>query len=136
MHRFYPLLLALFVPFTGCGGNSTASYVPQTSAAEEALKLALDAWKNGQAADPAGKLPSGATVRAIDFEWTAGKKLAGYEVLQELPAAPEGGPRKLSVKLTYADGTPAVEAAYFIVGIDPLQVCREQDYERTFGMAY
>ena len=136
MQRFYLLWVVLFVSLAGCGGNSTASYIPQTDAAEEALKLALDAWKNGQTADPAGKLQSGATVRAIDFEWSAGKKLAGYEVLQVLPAAPEGGPRKVAVELTFADGAPAVETAYFIVGIDPLQVCREQDYERTFGMAY
>jgi len=120
----------------GCGQNSTANYIPKANAAEESLKLALDAWKNGQPADPAGKLPSGATVRAIDFEWTAGRKLAGYEVLNELPAGGETGPRKLAVKLTYADGSPPVETVYLIVGIDPLQVCREQDYERTFGMAY
>lgn len=129
------LIVLASLTLTGCG-KSTASYIPKTDAAREALKLALDAWKNGQSADPAGKLPSGATVRAIDFEWARGKKLASYEVVKELPTEANAGPRKLAVKLNYADGTPPAEAIYFVVGIDPLQVCREQDYERTFGMAY
>jgi hypothetical protein len=127
------LILLLTLAFAGCGFKSSTNYVPTGNAAQDALKLALDAWKNGQPADPAGKLPSGATVRAIDSDWAAGQKLASYELLQELPAEAEAGPRKLTVKLTYADGSPPVEATYFIVGIDPLQVFRDKDYQKYFG---
>jgi hypothetical protein len=127
------LMLVLTLALAGCGGTSSSSYVPKGNDAQDALKLALDAWKNGQPADPAGKLPSGATVRAIDGDWAAGQKLAGYEILQELPAGAEAGPRKVKVKLTYQGGSEPVEATYFIVGIDPLQVFRDKDYEKYFG---
>lgn len=133
-HLSIPLIFLLCLTLAGCS-KSTSSYVPKASAAKDALTLALDAWKNGQSADPAGKLPSGATVRAIDSQWTAGAKLTAYEIVQEFPAETQAAPRKFAVKLTFADGSPPVEAAYFVVGIDPLQVCREQDYEKTFGMA-
>jgi hypothetical protein len=126
------LILLLTLALAGCG-TSSSSYVPKGNDAQDALKLALDAWKNGQPADPAGKLPSGATVRAIDADWAAGHKLAGYEILQELPAGAEAGPRKVNVKLTYQGGSAPVEATYFIVGIDPLQVFRDKDYEKYFG---
>ena len=67
-----PGLACLAVWLAGCGGNSVESYVPQSDSAKEALQLALDAWKGGQSADPVGKSPSGATIRAIDMDWAAG----------------------------------------------------------------
>ena len=126
------LLFAVAVALAGCGGNSSTSYIPKRNDAQDALKLALDAWKNGQSGEPAGKLPSGATVRGIDADWAAGEKLASYEIVKELPAEADAGPRKLIVKLTYEGGNP-IEATYYVVGIDPLQVFRDKDYEKYFG---
>jgi hypothetical protein len=126
------LLFSVAVALAGCGGNSSTSYIPKGNDAQDALKLALDAWKNGQTGEPAGKLPSGATVRGIDADWAAGEKLASYEIVKELPAEVDAGPRKLIVKLTYEGGNP-IEATYYVVGIDPLQVFRDKDYEKYFG---
>lgn len=125
----------LAILLAGCGGNSAESYVPPSNAAQEALQIALEAWKGGQPADPAGKLPSGATVRAIDGDWTEGKRLSAYEIVKELPQTAEVGPRQFTVKLTL-EGTPQpIETTYLVVGIDPLQVFRDKDYDKYFGMS-
>ena len=131
MNRTYLGCLALLVFITGCGaGRSSSDYVPKGDQAKLALTLALDAWKNGQPPDPAGKLPSGQTVKAVDMDWSGGQKLASYEIVREIPAE-EASPRKIVVKLTYIAGGSA-EATYFVVGIDPIQVFRDKDYERYF----
>lgn len=131
MNRTSLWSLALLLFFAGCGaGRNTSDYIPQGDQAKVALALALDAWKNGQQPDPAGKLPSGQTVKAVDMDWSAGQKLTTYEIVQEIPGE-ETGPRKILVKLTYSAGG-SVEATYFIVGIDPIQVYRDKDYERYF----
>ncbi|MGI8977940.1 MAG: hypothetical protein ACR2FY_01815 [Pirellulaceae bacterium] len=124
---------ALLAILAGCGGGggSTAKYVPQESQAKEAIIVALDAWKNAQIPDPAGKLASGVTVKAVDMDWSGGQKLVSYEIGPEI-VGEQNGPRKISVKLGYAGGL-SVEATYFVVGIDPLQVFRDKDYEKYFG---
>jgi hypothetical protein len=127
--HFLPLLFLLGI--AGCGGRNTSDYYPKNERAKQALTIGLDAWKNGGAADPAGKLPSGTTVIAVDMDWSGGHKLSAYEIVNELP--PDGpGPTKVSVKLTYADGQK-VDATYFIVGIDPVRIFRDKDYEHNFG---
>ncbi len=69
-------------------------------------------------------------MKAVDMDWSGGQKLASYEIVREVPAE-ETGPRKIVVKLTYISGASA-EATYFVVGIDPIQVFRDKDYERYF----
>ena len=127
--QFSVLILLLFL--VGCGsGRNTSDYVPKGDQAKLALTLALDAWKSGQQPDPAGKLPSGQTVKAVDMDWSGGEKLSSYEIVREIPSE-ESGPRKVVVKLNYSAGT-SIEATYFVVGIDPIQVFRDKDYERYF----
>jgi hypothetical protein len=99
------------------------------------VQLVLEAWKGGQPADPAGKLRSGVTVRAIDMDWAAGKQLADFEIIKELPPSVEAAPRKLIVNLTFVGASKPVEATYLVVGIDPLQVFRDKDYDKYFGMS-
>jgi len=129
------MVVFLAALYTGCSGQSPQSYVPQSDAAQAAVQLVLEAWKGGQPADPAGKLPSGVTVRAIDMDWAAGKRLADYEIIKALPPSVEAAPRKLVVKLTFVGASQPVEATYFVVGIDPLQVFRDKDYDKYFGMS-
>ena len=119
------------VCIAGCGsGRPTSDYVPKGDQAKVALTLALDAWKSGGQPDPAGKLPSGQTVKAVDMDWSGGQKLSSYEIVREMPAE-ESSPRRIVVKLSHPSGESA-EATYFIVGIDPIQVFRDKDYERYF----
>ena len=122
------LVLAFFV---GCGGGSSSKYTPNTNLAKEAVTVALDAWKRGTPTDPAGKLASGAVVIAVDMDWAAGQKLEGYEFGAEIPP-PAEGPQKVAVKLGLAGGK-SVDATYFVVGIDPVRVFRDKDYEKNFN---
>ena len=131
MNRTFLWSLALLLFTAGCGGGRpTSDYVPKGDQAKVALTLALDAWKSGGQPDPAGKLPSGQTVKAVDMDWSGGQKLSSYEIVRELPAE-ESAPRKIVVKLSHPSGE-SLEATYFIVGIDPVQVFRDKDYQRYF----
>lgn len=131
MNRTSCWSLALLLFTAGCGGGrATSDYVPKGDQAKVALTLALDAWKNGGQPDPAGKLPSGQTVKAVDMDWSGGQKLSSYEIVREMPAE-DSSPRRIVVKLSHPSGE-TLEATYFIVGIDPVQVFRDKDYQRYF----
>ena len=125
------LVLSTLFFTAGCGGRSTSDYIPSTDNARRAVTIALDAWKAGQSPDPAGKLPSGTSVKAIDMDWSGGRKLSSYEIVGDV-AGEETGPKKITVKLKY-EGGEALDATYHIVGIDPVQVFRDKDYDRYFG---
>lgn len=135
--RYLLLIVTAWVVSTvgmGCGGGGKdpKAYVPSSADAQQALTMSLDAWKASAAHDPVGKLASGVKVKAIDLDWAEGKKLASYSGLKEIPGAGVG-PKNFSVKLKYQEG-PEIDATYLVVGIDPLQVFRDKDYERYFGM--
>ena len=64
----------------GCSGGSSAHAV-NTSRARDALVIALDHWKQG---DAPGSLRSSSTPMTIqDFDWQGGAKLVDYQVLGE-----------------------------------------------------
>jgi hypothetical protein len=115
----------------GCG-RTAESYVPAGDAARAGLERALAKWQSGGAA---GRIEPGAAgqsaLQAVDRDWTAGKKLASYEIVSELPR--EEGPRKFSVKLTMVGRAP-IEVTYYVVGQDPLWIFRDRDYEQTTTM--
>ena len=72
-------------------------------------------------------------MRVLDRDWRAGKKLASYEITGEV-ADMGDSPRLFRAKLTYADVKEPVETNYYVVGIDPLLIFREEDYRKVSGM--
>jgi hypothetical protein len=127
------LLLLTAGPIAGCGSQSPESYKTEENHAREALQSALDTWKAGKPAGEVGPVSAGPKVQVIDSDWTAGKRLTAYEITEELPGA-DSVARRFSVKLTYEKQPQAVPAEYSVVGIDPILVFRDKDYNQSQGM--
>ncbi len=114
------------VPLTfwvgGC--SRVQNQVPSAVEGKEALAAALNAWKNGQ---PAGKVDTTSPpVEVVDADWSQGKKLAGYEILEEMPRM--DGRRSFKVRLDFLDPSATREVNYVVSGISPLWVFREEDF--------
>lgn len=122
-------LVVVALACLGChkqGGEER--YTPAEGTAREALDAALTRWKGGQPAPapfPLGKVK----VEVLDQNWAGGLKLTGYEIVADEPAA--SGPRVFTVKLNTSKGERTVK--YYVVGIDPLWVYGEADYQKATG---
>jgi hypothetical protein len=128
--RLLSLFAGVLVILPACSrqGTKTEDFIPPSDKARQALEAALNHWQGGH---PPGKVPgTNPPVDVQDFKWKAGQKLKSYEILGE-----ESGPeqRFFRVRLTLAEGAP-IEVKYMVLGIDPLLVYREEDYQKLSGM--
>ncbi|HWB11058.1 MAG TPA: hypothetical protein VG826_17650 [Pirellulales bacterium] len=101
-------------------------YVPDPAKAQAALDQVLSAWKKGE---PAGTLQSNSapiTIQVADSTRRPGQRLVDYEVLGEVSGE---GPRTFVVRLKLDNPVAQREVRYYIVGIDPLWVFRQEDYD-------
>jgi len=115
---------ALLAALTGCRPAGHERFVPAERSAREALESALAAWQRGE---PHGPVPGASpAVQFVDTHHKPGQRLKSFGVLS---LAPGDGPRVFTVRLTL-DG-PAEEARvrYFVFGIDPVWVMRQEDYD-------
>jgi hypothetical protein len=126
----YLLFLIVLSLAMGCGNRSLSDYEPAETSARETLVAGLTAWQEGK---PAGTLPSVAkgqpTVQFADFQWTANKKLKTFKVLEEAPTL-EGSTHKFRAHLEIEGESPQ-DVDYYIVGIDPLWIMRDRDYQQS-----
>ena len=90
-------LLTLLLP--GCSNPATAHAVDPPQA-REALKAALDGWKNGET--PKSLESSSTPIVVQDFDWMAGAKLSNYEIIDEGKA--EDANLRVRVNLTLSGG--------------------------------
>jgi hypothetical protein len=115
---------ALLACVAGCGRGSP----PQPAdpdRARAALRLALDAWQQGQA--PRSLQGREPPVRVIDREWRAGYKLVRYELAAD---GPLGADLRCQVRLLLRNGRGQAvrKKAVYSVGTSPaLTVVREED---------
>jgi len=106
--------------------------LPNADKARATLEKTLAAWKNGQ---PCGKIQGESpTIEVVDSLWQAGSKLTSYEILQAVEKSGPPGPRWFSVKLTLQDSSEPKQIHYAVMGLDPLWVMPEEDYDKTCGM--
>ena len=125
--QYRPFFLIALAALAGCGGGSAP--LPSTVVARQALQTSLDAWK-------AGKPPSSLNgekpgIEAVDFEWKAGKVLSNYTLGEE---APGQGVQTLSASLTIKGEPGPKEVKYMILGLDPMRIFRDEDYNRAMNM--
>lgn len=119
----------VFIGFVfGCG-NPEKKYYPAADSAREALDVALEKWKSGTTHGTIKD--SHVAIDVYDMRWQSGKKLESYEILREEKSE---GPRIFTVKMKLNDDKEENEVQYVIVGIDPLNVFRAQDYKRAGGL--
>jgi hypothetical protein len=108
---------------SGCG-DRTPDYTPSATTAETAVRRALDAWKAGE---PAGEIPeTQPVVQVVDVGRKPGQTLADYRLLGET-RGPSG--RTYAVTLNLENPRETIKTQYVVVGIDPLWVFRQEDYE-------
>jgi len=119
---------ALVVMALGCGGASTARYIPASGSARAALQTALTTWQSGTAHGPITS--SKPEINVFDARWQAGKKLESFEILEEVTGQ-EQPHFQVRLKL---EGQPEETATYLVVGIDPLHVFRDADYKKATGL--
>ena len=112
------LVATLLLP--GCSGPSRAHAVSEPTA-RDALKTALDGWKNGET--PASFASASSPMIVQDFEWESGKKLLDYQLVDD--GKPFDANLRVQVKLTIAgtDGKSASKntekKVWYLVGTSP-----------------
>jgi hypothetical protein len=130
--RKYFATVALTAALAGLGcskGGKVEDFTPPADGARKALEAALKHWQGGQ---KPGTVP-GTTpaVEVVDSKWQGGQALKAFEIVGEEPAAGTG-PRVFKVRLTPTQGQP-VETRYHVVGIDPVWVYRDEDFQKLSG---
>jgi hypothetical protein len=108
----------------GCGWSRQDPYVPGEELAQQALTAVLDAWKRGVAPGRIDSLTP--AVHVADTQRQSGQVLQSYKILGELSA--EGG-RRYAVRLNLSHPAQELQAQYVVVGLDPLWVFRQEDYD-------
>jgi hypothetical protein len=108
----------------GCSSSGGERYTPAPDRAREALTAVLEAWQAGRSD---ASLP-GTTIRIADSQRSSGQgpRLRSYAILGELPA--DSG-RRFQVKLQLENRAGEQKVQYVVVGIDPLWVIRQEDYD-------
>lgn len=121
------LAVGLALPAAGCQARRAEDFIPSAESSRAALAAALDTWRNGGSRVE----PIAAADRKLGVEWVdnvraPGRKLADYAILGETPAT---NARAFVVTLHLTDPPEEVKCRYLVVGIDPLWVFRQEDYD-------
>jgi hypothetical protein len=118
------LLVVLLLGLIGCGSRPAPQIVPDSAQGRKVIGAAMAAWAAGR---PAGMLDTtGPRVQVIDSFRKPGQTLEGFEILAET-ASPRARTFSLRLRLAEPDERPLVR--YLVVGIDPVLVFRQEDYE-------
>jgi hypothetical protein len=131
--RYAGTLLAVFglvlCASSGCSRlRNELDILPNEDKARAALDVALSAWKDGQKVGTIQR--DSQKIEVLERVWKSGKKLSAYEIVK---AEDKPGPRWFTVKLTLQGSQPQ-QVSYAVLGIDPLWVYREEDYNQMCGM--
>jgi hypothetical protein len=121
-----PVVLILFgVLFGGTGTlDRSSQFIPAPDVAELALKAGLEAWKNGE---PVGTVAdTKPIIQLVDSHRKKGQVLSRYEILGQVPG---NAPRCFAVKAWLSNPDKEERLRYVVLGIDPLWVWRQEDYD-------
>ncbi len=121
------VIAAIAMNTIGCGGDPTAKYIPDADAAKTALQTALTTWQSGA---PHGPIEaSQPVINVFDLRWQEGQKLESFEILEPLSDREQPS---FNVKIKLAK-QPEQTNVYLVVGIDPLLIFRDVDYQKATG---
>jgi hypothetical protein len=116
-------LLALCL--TGCDRPDppTQPYLPTAALAREALLASLQSWVD-ETETP--RLATGQPSLQFADSLRTGRTLQSFEIIGELPGE---GARRFEVHLKLSKPPGSETAQYVVLGIDPLWVIRQEDYD-------
>ena len=120
------VFLAVSLIHCGCGKNDRSrQFIPPVTVAESAVKAGMEAWKKGE---PVGLVQgvSKPAVHVVDSHRKPGQEISDYELLGEVPG---NAPRCFAVKVKLSGSETTERLRYIVVGIDPLWVFRQEDYD-------
>jgi hypothetical protein len=126
MMKYRLARLSVMLAFvSGCGEvDRSPQFTPSPSVAESAIKSGMEAWKKGEPVGiVAGTRPA---VHVIDSHRQPGQTLASFDILGEVPG---NAPRCFAVEARLTGPDQQERLRYIVVGIDPLWVFRQEDYD-------
>lgn len=117
-----PLLLAgailAGIVLAGCQSGPYESAPVDAGKARATLTKALDSWKAGESVDSLQAASPAIVVQ--DFDWSAGKKLVGYEVLGPGKAVDANLLAQVRVTLEDHQGKTTEKTVHYVVGTAPV----------------
>jgi len=117
--------LAALAVCCGCTRAPDANrYIPSSELARAALEAALSDWQAGLPCGPIDRLK--VKVESIDNQRKKDQKLASFEILGEVT---QPGVRCFAVRLEFENTQEPSKVRYVVLGIDPLFVYRQEDFE-------
>ncbi len=118
------VLAAMVAGDAGCSKSDPSRYIPTTAVAQDALRAALEAWRNGE---PPGAVTSyRVPIQVADSLRRPGQKLKSFDILGEVS---EDGGRRFQVRLSLEQPEAEEKVQFIVVGLDPLWVFRREDYD-------
>lgn len=121
------LLVCLVCAAGGCRSRSAEDFIPSELVAHAAVDAALTAWRDGRTEiEPLASADATVHVELVDNFRPQGRALSDFQILGETPAH---NARAFVVQLRLTNPREVVKCRYFVVGIDPLWVFRQEDYD-------
>ena len=120
--------LLFFAIAAGCDSGGHDRYVPPAEKARAAVEAVLSAWKAGEPHLTVTSLDT--PVDLYDARRQAGQKLEDFRILEEVAG---GEHPSFRTSLRFAGKPKEEETTYLVIGINPLNVFRAEDYKRATG---
>jgi hypothetical protein len=119
------VLIVLALGMNGCSKlPDRPPIVPDSAQGRRAIAAAMASWKAGH---PAGGVePTSPRVQVGDTHRKPGQRLEGYEILGE---SADSSARTFTIRLALVEPEERPIVRFLVVGIDPILVFREEDYE-------
>jgi hypothetical protein len=119
-------LATLALMACGCRGRTKGfeRYVPPPAPARAAVVAVLDAWRDGR--PPGAGVGPRHDIHLVDNQRRPGQTLARYEVLGEVTY---DNARAFAVRLSLENPAEEKVVRFLAVGLDPLWVFRQEDFE-------
>ena len=113
---------------TGCSGceppPEPIPIVPDAVKGRQAIEALMETWREGH---PTGIIePTSPRVQVVDTHRKPGQRLAGFEILSD---SADSRVRTFGVRLSLLEPEERPVVRFLVVGIDPILVFRQEDYE-------
>ena len=111
--------------FSGCEATpAPIPIVPDEAKGRQAIEALMATWKEGH---PTGSVePTSPRIQVVDTHRKPGQKPAGFEILSQ---SADSRVRTFSVRLDLIEPEERPVVRFLVVGIDPILVFRQEDYE-------